>query len=250
MDIITTKEDLVKWGIVGLKNPIYDVPEIRTELREAILGLISFLEDMEDDTRARAAIDALDKLTAKLISIGAIGMPEYVDSLVHTIFLDHRGLDWPDNEGTIKANGTCLAKKVKSDLNHGEAPTVILSRHEVNVLCVALRGQKPKVPDYYHVPITGKAVIEVVGVRMGDLRIVLETRVIFKGKRCKLQGVRTGLNGTVHGLLIEAPYTYAGQYAAWDLYIDVPTRNGKKHGIDPVPEPWKVGTFMNWREKI
>ena len=238
-DMKPTKEDAVMDCIDILKEwEKCLTPKVRNKLRAAIRKLEAYLQEMADEERSKTARGALEELTAKLARVGRRNTNAgWTEDMMLRIFLGYRGDGWPDDEDVIKANEACLAEKVSSDSNCREAPTSpILPNQTVNVLCVAMRGQKPEVPDYYHVPITGKAVIETVGVWSRNAAVVLETRVIFKGKRCKLRGVRTGLDGTVLVLLIDAPYTKAGQFVAWDLYTDVPTDEGREHGIAPVPE--------------
>jgi hypothetical protein len=228
----------------------YEQSEVRLERDAALEKLQKLQADVNDIHMEFEVFASLGALQSKLSSIGATTEAATVDRLSYLIFTDGDAQPWwsmepelkpysepnPDTANTDKENKECLAEDVMCDLNRGEAPTIVLSRTEINVLCVTKRNSpdpKHNLSVAWHQPVTGKAVIEVVGVQMGEMQVPMETRVVFKGKRCKVLYFRTGLSGTVHGLCIEAQAidTDGGRFNAWDLYSDVPTEEGKKRGI-------------------
>src|SRR3989344_5863537 len=230
----------------------YDWPEIRQE-RDAAIGKLQILQsDVNAMSMEFEVFAALGALQSKFASIGATAETTQVENMNYLIFTDGDTQPWwaekperepdsepnPDTDSTGVENSARLAEGVKCNLNRGEMPTIVISRRTVNVLCVTKRNEpdpENNLPISWHQPITGKAVIEIVGVQMGDAPIPMETFIIFKGKRCKVRYFRTGLSGTVHGFGIEAPDTDSGRFNQWDLYTDVPTDKGKKHGIAPPP---------------
>ena len=130
--------------------------------------------------------------------------------------------------------------ELKSDRVCGEAPTVLILSKEFNVLCVTKRhskAQEKRMKDAdivtsteWHQPITGKALLEVIGVQMGDITVPAEIRITFNGVTCKFLYFRTGLGGTSHGIGIEAP-EQREYHDVWDLYTDEPTEKGLQLGI-------------------
>jgi len=250
-----SKSEVVIKAISALQHSgRYDQPEVREERNAAIQHLQALqgnLDSISVESTAGAALLALSK---KLADIGAAEEATTVENMAFLIFTDGDPQPWwtkeperepdsepnPDSGSTDKENEACLAEEIKCGLNCGEMPTIVISRTPINVLCVTKRNHpdpKSNLPIAWHQPITGKAVIEVIGVQMGEVQVPMETRVIFKGKRCKVQYFRTGLSGSVHGLCIEAIDTDGGRFNAWDLYTDVPTDKGQKHGIAAPPKP-------------
>jgi len=226
----------------------YGQTEVRQE-RDAAIGKLQMLHnDVNDMSAEFEVLMVLHVLQSKLAAIGATREAAVVNNLNYLIFTDGDTQPWwakglerepdsepdPDTDSMDIENSARLAEEVKCDLNRGEMPTIVISRRTVNVLCVTKRNEPDPnldLPISWHQPITGKAVIEVVGVQMGDTPIPMETFVIFKGKRCKVRYFRTGLSGTVHGFGIEAPNTDSGRFNQWDLYTDVLTDKGEKHDI-------------------
>lgn len=244
------KIEVVNEAIAILRG--YEQSDVRLERDAAIEKLQKLQGNVDAMSMEFEVFASLGALQSKLNAIGATAEATMVEKLNYLIFTDGDTQPWwskeperepdsvpnPDTDNTGKENEECLAGEVKCDLNCGEMPTIVLSRTEINVLCVTKRNHpdtKSNLPIAWHQPITGKAVIEVVGVQMGETQIPMETRVIFKGKRCKVQYFRTGLSGSVHGLCIEAIDTDNGRFNEWDLYTDVPTKKGKKHGIASPP---------------
>ncbi len=249
------KSEVVTKAISALQNSgRYNQPEVREEKRVALEHLRQLQGDLDSLAIESITGPALLALSHKLTSIGATEEAKTVENMAFLIFTDGDPEPWftkeperepnsppkPDTATTDTENDACLAEEVKCDLNCGEMPTIVLSRTAINVLCVTKRNHPDKkydLPIAWHQPITGKAVIEVVGIQMDGVQIPMETRVIFKGKRCKVQAFRTGLGGSVHGLCIEAIDTDNGRFNSWDLYTDVPTDKGKKTGIGEAPKP-------------
>lgn len=131
--------------------------------------------------------------------------------------------------------------ELKSANVDGEAPAILLLRKEFNVLCVTKRHsdeQEKRMKDAeivcsidWHQQITGKAVIEVIGVQMGDVGVPAEIRVTLNDKPCKFLYYRTGLGGCSHVIAVEAP-EHKQYHDVWELYTDEPTEKGKQYGVE------------------
>jgi hypothetical protein len=130
------------------------------------------------------------------------------------------------------------ANESKTDKVCGEQEAVLMMpRKECNILCVTLTNEDQRKPYCFHMPITGKAVIEVLGVQMGNTTIPADLRVTFKDRQCKFRYFRTGLAGTCVVIGVEPPEG-ADSYDTWELYTDQMTEKGKRHGrIADIPRP-------------
>lgn len=122
----------------------------------------------------------------------------------------------------------------------------LFSRNEFTILCVTKTTSKAQVQknkeggkkwlNYWHIPIQGKIVIEVIAAQIGELKIPAETRVLFQGdddeevKECKFLYFRTGLGDCCYVVAVEAPRRKMDN-DIWEIYFNEPTAKGKVHGI-------------------
>lgn len=244
--------------VVGAINALrdggeYDRPEVQAERVEAVEKLKTLQADLDSIAFEADAALCLMLLSKKFAGMNETAKAEEIEKMAFLIFNDGETEPWytkeperepdcdpsHDVEGMSGENEARLSEVPKSALNGGEMPTIVISRRDVNVLCISKRNDPDEgaaLPIAWHQPITGKAVIEVVGVQVGEVPLPLEIFVVFKGKRSKLHYTGTGLSGTVHVLVIDPPDTDNGRFNRWDLYTDVPTDKGKVHGIAEAPK--------------
>jgi hypothetical protein len=192
---MTKKQQTVVQIYNTLNGGDFDEPEVREERDEVLKKLNELyinIDSLQHEYDANVAL--LGGLRGKYESIGS-EKAVWIERLAHILFMSDS--TWstdepeetpaspanPDTNTTAMENAARLAEEIDSEFNCGETPTIVLSRYEVNVLYVTKRNcpdPERNKPIYWHHPTTGKAIVEVVGVQMGEFHVPVETRVIFK----------------------------------------------------------------------
>tara|TARA_Y100000310_G_scaffold234036_1_gene236945 strand:+ start:1798 stop:2313 length:516 start_codon:yes stop_codon:yes gene_type:complete len=124
----------------------------------------------------------------------------------------------------------------------GEEPEITILKKDFNVLCVTQRHSKEQEERMqkaniirtikWHQPITGQAVLEVIGVQMGEVQVPAEIRITFNEMSCEFLYFRTGLGGCTHVIAVKA-LMQSRYYDVWELYTDELTKKGEDQNFNP-----------------